>query len=125
MIEPAALDVHMYFLGSETQAESALVFEATADQRATHDVGQAPAKNWEPEEARDPADSMESAPHIASRKNKAPVPRACSAWRQQDKVKDKRCVLEEKVLPEQQVSLKHLRSLRPKAPCASGCTEVG
>ena len=33
VVEPAAPDVHMYALGSETHAESALVFEATADQR--------------------------------------------------------------------------------------------
>ena len=33
VVEPAAPDAHMYSLGSETQAESALVFEATADQR--------------------------------------------------------------------------------------------
>ena len=33
VVEPAAPDVHMYALGSETQAESALVFEAIADQR--------------------------------------------------------------------------------------------
>ena len=33
VVEPAAPDVHMYALVSEAPAESALVFEATADQR--------------------------------------------------------------------------------------------
>ena len=33
VVEPAAPDVHMYVLGSDTQAESALFFDATADQR--------------------------------------------------------------------------------------------